>query len=212
MSKRILVVDDSPYVADAFARLISHCGYETRTVYGGREAIRQTAAFMPDMVLMDIGMPDPDGYEAARQIRSEPQNAHILLVAVTCLAQLADKQRALESGFHIHVPKPVGLSTLYGLLAKLHHHPAARHTASVLPLAPPSSTCAPARAIVEQPNNPQSAVIAENTPKCRTDRPLTIAQFEKLLDGILASHLPDDEQRKAVEDLFTKYAATLPNY
>src|SRR5436190_10958240 len=107
MSKRILIVDDSPYVAEAFARLISHCGYETRTVYSGREATQQATAFLPDMVLMDICMPDQDGYETARQIRSELRNAQILLVAVTCLAQSQDEQRAFENGFDFHVAKPV---------------------------------------------------------------------------------------------------------
>jgi CheY-like chemotaxis protein len=119
MSKRILIVDDSPYVADAFARLISHCGYETRTVYSGREATRQATMFLPDMVLMDICMPDQDGYETARQIRFELSNTHVVLVAVTCLVQTQDQQRAFESGFNFHVAKPVGLSTLYGLLANL---------------------------------------------------------------------------------------------
>jgi CheY-like chemotaxis protein len=124
MRNRILVVDDSRYVADASARLISVCGYETRAVYGGREAIEQVHAFAPDMVLMDIGMPDLDGYEAAAQIRREPGNAKVLLVAVTCLNQEQEKKRAYESGFNLHVPKPVSLSTLYGLLAMLHNRTA----------------------------------------------------------------------------------------
>jgi CheY-like chemotaxis protein len=119
MSKRILVVDDSPYVADASARLIAICGYETKAAYGGREAIEQSVAFAPDMVLMDIGMPDLDGYETAARIRLEPGNAHVVLVAVTCLTQEQDKQRAYESGFDLHVSKPVSLKTLYGLLALL---------------------------------------------------------------------------------------------
>jgi CheY-like chemotaxis protein len=120
MNKRILIVDDNQYVADASARLISVCGYETQVAYGGREAIQQVVTFAPHMVLMDIGMPDLDGYQTASTIRRQHAEANILLVAVTCWADDADKQRALESGFNLHVAKPVGLSTLYGLLALLH--------------------------------------------------------------------------------------------
>ena len=119
MNKRILIVDDNQYVADASARLISVCGYETKVAYGGLEAIEQTVAFAPHMVLMDIGMPDLDGYQTAATIRREHAQSNILLVAVTCWTDDADKQRALESGFDLHVAKPVGLSTLYGLLTLL---------------------------------------------------------------------------------------------
>jgi CheY-like chemotaxis protein len=128
MSKRILVVDDSRYVADASARLITICGYETKAVYGGREAIEQIVAFAPDMVLMDIGMPDLDGYEAAARIRLDQGNANILLVAVTCWNEDHDKQRAYQSGFDLHVSKPVSLKTLYSLLTLFNHGQRARNS------------------------------------------------------------------------------------
>jgi CheY-like chemotaxis protein len=135
MNKRILIVDDNQYVADASARLISICGYETKVAYGGLEAIQQVETFAPQMVLMDVGMPDLDGYQTAAQIRREHPDAGILMVAVTCWAEEADKQRALESGFDLHVAKPVGLSTLYGLLALLHE----KHSAVLSE--PPQDQC-----------------------------------------------------------------------
>jgi CheY-like chemotaxis protein len=119
-----LVVDDSHYVADASARLIAICGYETKAVYDGREAIEQAIAFAPDMVLMDIGMPGLDGYAVAARIRREASNANVILVAVTCMDQEQEKQRAYESGFNLHVPKPVSLTTLHGLLAMLNQRSA----------------------------------------------------------------------------------------
>jgi CheY-like chemotaxis protein len=118
MSNRILVVDDCPYVADAFARLISVCGYETSTAYDGSQAIEQIAAFNPSVVMMDICMPVMDGYETARRIRRELGHSNIVLIAVTCLAQQCDIELALASGFNLHVAKPVGLSTLYSVLAQ----------------------------------------------------------------------------------------------
>jgi CheY-like chemotaxis protein len=120
MSKRILVVDDSHYVADASARLIALCGYEVKAVYDGREAIEQSAAFAPDMVLMDLGMPDLDGYETASRIRRQQGNANLLLIAVTCWTQDQEIKRAYESGFNLHVAKPLSLTALYGLLGMLH--------------------------------------------------------------------------------------------
>jgi CheY-like chemotaxis protein len=88
-------------------------------VYDGREAIAQAVTFAPDMVLMDIGMPDLDGYEAASRIRCGPRNTNVLLVAVTCFDQQQDRDRALASGFDVHVPKPVSFTTLLGLLKML---------------------------------------------------------------------------------------------
>ncbi len=119
MSNRILVVDDCHYVADAAARLIAVCGYETKAVYDGREAIEQAVSFAPDMVLMDIGMPELDGYEAAARIRGGGGNNNVLLVAVTCFDQEQDRQRAYASGFDLHVPKPVSFTTIVRLLGML---------------------------------------------------------------------------------------------
>src|SRR5262245_11500715 len=120
MSKRILVVDDSQYVADASARLIALCGYDVKAVYDGREAIEQSVAFAPNMVLMDIGMPGLEGYETAARIRRQQGNAKLLLVAVTCWTRDQEIRRAYESGFNLHVPKPLSLTVLYRLLAMLH--------------------------------------------------------------------------------------------
>jgi CheY-like chemotaxis protein len=123
MSKRILVVDDNAYAADASARLIALCGYDVKAVYDGREAITQSAVFAPDMVLMDIGMPGLDGYETAARIRRQQGSANLLLVAVTSWTQDREIQRAYESGFNLHVAKPLSLTALYGLLAMLHSEP-----------------------------------------------------------------------------------------
>src|SRR4051812_22766186 len=112
MKERILIVDDNREAADAMAKLISLCGYETKTAYDGHEAIEAAAQFDPDMALLDIGMPGLDGYEVAKRIRQRRTNVHVIVVAVTGHAQAEDKRLAYESGFDLHVEKPMGMDKL----------------------------------------------------------------------------------------------------
>jgi len=121
MRERILVVDDNEYTADSFARLLSMFGGEATAVYSGQQAVEQAGAIRPDMALIDIGMPDMDGYEAAVRIRERCGNAPIILVAVTGWARDEEKRHARECGFDLHVAKPVDLATLKQLLALLNH-------------------------------------------------------------------------------------------
>ncbi len=123
MSERILVVDDERDAADGLVRLITALGHEARAAYSGPEAIDAIAAFRPDMILIDIGMPRMDGYEAAGRIR-RAVGAEAILVAVTGWSRTEDKNRAYESGFDLHVAKPMsaeGLKELLGLLDPVAH-------------------------------------------------------------------------------------------
>jgi CheY-like chemotaxis protein len=119
MHERILVVDDNPDTADTLARLIGKFGYDATAVYDGHEAVEQAALLAPEMVLIDIEMPDLNGYETAERIRRQPAGTHAILVAVTGWTRLEDKRRAYESGFDLHVAKPLDLDTLKGLLSIL---------------------------------------------------------------------------------------------
>jgi PAS domain S-box-containing protein len=114
---RILVVDDLRDAADSLAMMLQTMGHETRTAYDGLEAVRATALFQPDVVLLDIALPKLSGYEAARRIRMEPWGANVALVAVTGLGQEEDKRRASEAGFDHYLTKPVEAATLEKVLA-----------------------------------------------------------------------------------------------
>ena len=93
--------------------------------HDGLEAVHQTEEFMPDVVLLDIGLPGIDGYEAARRIRSLPRGRGILLVAVTGWGQSEDRRRSREAGFDHHMVKPLRASALETLLANFSaSHPA----------------------------------------------------------------------------------------
>lgn len=130
MGKRILVVDDNPYCADSFARIISLLGHVTQTAYSGSEAVERASEFSPDMVLLDIDMPGMDGYETVKRIRQVNPQAQPILVAVTAWAREEDQDRAYDAGFDLHVPKPVSLERLKELTAMA--RPGVRRTINAL--------------------------------------------------------------------------------
>ena len=113
---RVLVADDNRDAADTLSMLLSLQGYEVRTVYGGRAAISAAETFRPDVALLDIGMPEVDGYSAAKAIRQQRCGVDAHLIAITGWGQQEDKRRALEAGFAAHVTKPVEPGRLRDLL------------------------------------------------------------------------------------------------
>jgi CheY-like chemotaxis protein len=119
MNERILVVDDNADGADSLAKLIGVFGYEAKAVYSGHQAIEATKDFLPDMALIDIGMPHLNGFEAVERIRELRLGSHVILVAVTAWTSDEDKRRAYDAGFDLHVGKPMSAEMLEELLALL---------------------------------------------------------------------------------------------
>jgi PAS domain S-box-containing protein len=115
--RRVLVVDDNRDAADSLVMMLRMMGHETDTAYDGLEAVHAAATFRPDVVLLDIGLPKLNGYEAARYIRSQPWGKGMALIALTGWGQDEDKRRALEAGCDYHLTKPVEAATLEKLLA-----------------------------------------------------------------------------------------------
>jgi signal transduction histidine kinase len=118
-SLRVLVADDNQDAVESLALLLQICGHETRKAADGAETLQMVAAWRPDVVLLDIGMPILDGYEVARRIRQEPWGAQMFLVAVSGWGQSEDRQQATDAGFDLHFRKPIGLPTLEGILEKV---------------------------------------------------------------------------------------------
>jgi PAS domain S-box-containing protein len=114
---RILVADDLPDSVDSLAVVLRLAGHDVRTAHDGLEAVQAAATFRPDVVLLDIGMPRMNGYEAARSIREQPWGTGMALIALTGWGQEEDKRRALEAGFDHHLTKPVDPAALEKLLA-----------------------------------------------------------------------------------------------
>jgi CheY-like chemotaxis protein len=115
---RILVADDNQDTATSLSMLLELMGHQTRTVHDGLAAVAAVEAFQPDVVILDIGMPKLDGYEAARRIASLPRAKDLLLIAMTGWGQDADRERVREAGFHHHLVKPVDTDRLEELIER----------------------------------------------------------------------------------------------
>jgi len=118
-SRRILVVDDNRDAAETLAMMLRLEGNEVDTAFDGEGAITATATFHPDVVLMDLGMPKLDGYEAARAIRRDAGGSEVVLIALTGWGGDMDRQLSQEAGFDRHLVKPVMPTELLALLSSL---------------------------------------------------------------------------------------------
>jgi CheY-like chemotaxis protein len=118
---RILVVDDNHDSALSLAMMLSIMGHETRTAHDGESAVSTAESFLPDVILLDIGLPKLNGYEVASRIRENTWGQSMFLIAVTGWGQEEDRQRSSEVGLNVHMVKPVEPAALERLLSELHN-------------------------------------------------------------------------------------------
>ncbi len=121
--RRILVVDDNQDSAASMATMLHLLGNEVRTANDGIEAVARAEQFRPHVVLMDIGMPKLNGYEATRRIREQPWGRDMAIIALTGWGQEEDRTKSKEAGCDDHLLKPVHLPDLQKLLAELQSNP-----------------------------------------------------------------------------------------
>jgi signal transduction histidine kinase/ActR/RegA family two-component response regulator len=117
--RRILVVDDNRDAAETLSMLLQFLGVEVRLEHDGPSALAVLESFDPSVVLLDIGMPDMDGYEVARRIRARSDGQRICLVALTGWGQQEDRERARAAGFDHHLVKPADIAALKAILDSL---------------------------------------------------------------------------------------------
>ncbi|MEM9457786.1 MAG: ATP-binding protein [Myxococcota bacterium] len=115
-ARRILVVDDNEDAAEMMALVLRKRGYEVDVAHDGEQALLMAKSQHSDVVLLDIGLPDIDGYEVARRLRAEPRGARRVLIALTGYGQREDRERALAAGFDHHLVKPATIDTLLEVL------------------------------------------------------------------------------------------------
>jgi two-component system, chemotaxis family, CheB/CheR fusion protein len=113
---RILVVDDNRDATETLAKVLELGGHEVHTAHDGLEAVDVAAKLQPDAVLLDIGLPKLNGYDAARRIREQPGGKDVFLVALTGWGQPEDRRRAQDAGFDAHLVKPVDHAHIAKLL------------------------------------------------------------------------------------------------
>jgi CheY-like chemotaxis protein len=107
---KVLVVDDNEAAAHGIEKLLKYKGYDVAVAYDGGGALRMVTSFKPRVVVLDIGLPDMDGYMVAKELRDNGSDAFI--VALTGYGQEDDKAKAREFGFDRHLTKPVGIDNL----------------------------------------------------------------------------------------------------
>jgi len=116
VSRRVLIADDNLDSAETLGMLFKMEGHEVLIVHDGREATEAFATFQPEVALLDIGMPEINGYEVARSVREAFRGRAVTLIAITGWGQESDKARALAAGFDHHFTKPVDAEALMTLL------------------------------------------------------------------------------------------------
>ena len=114
---RILVVDDNQDSADSLAMLLQIDGHDVATAYAAQTALQRAQSIKPDIVLLDIGLPEIDGYEVARRLREMPELHGVRLIALTGYGQAEDRRRTRDVGFDGHLVKPVDLAELNQAIA-----------------------------------------------------------------------------------------------
>jgi CheY-like chemotaxis protein len=113
----VLVVEDCPDTAATMATLLRHWGHATCEAHSGPEAVQAARTFAPDVAILDIGLPEMDGFEVAAEMRRQDRGDKLLLVALTGYANEEYRQRSYRAGFDHFLVKPIAPDTLRVLLA-----------------------------------------------------------------------------------------------
>jgi signal transduction histidine kinase/ActR/RegA family two-component response regulator len=118
-ARRVLVVDDNRDAADSLGAVLTLLGADVFVAHDGPSALDAVTRYRPTVVLLDIGMDGMDGYEVARQVRDNPGNASIVLIALTGWGQDEDRRRTAAAGFDYHLVKPADIGALQSILTTL---------------------------------------------------------------------------------------------
>jgi CheY-like chemotaxis protein len=133
----ILIVEDNEMNRDVLARQLTRRGHAVRTAADGRLGLAMAREHAPDVILLDLGLPEIDGWECARRLKADPATRDIPIIALTAHAMIGDRQKALEAGCDEFDTKPIDLASLMEKLTRLlarasrrDHGTGERHTAA----------------------------------------------------------------------------------
>jgi two-component system cell cycle response regulator DivK len=117
--KKILIVEDNELNMKLFNDLLETSGYETRQTREGLKAISIAKKFLPDLILMDIQLPEVSGLEVAKWIKDDDNLSNIPIVAITAFAMKGDQERILDGGCEAYLSKPISISTFLDTIGNL---------------------------------------------------------------------------------------------
>ncbi len=106
MTRNVLIVDDEPNIVLSLKFLISQQGYEVRTAYSGEEALQALSERLPDLILLDVMMPKPDGYQVCQKIRATPEWKDIPVIMLTAKRRDLERQKGYVMGADDYITKP----------------------------------------------------------------------------------------------------------
>jgi pilus assembly protein CpaE len=112
MKFKILVVDDEPITRKMVSTILEKNGFSAATAENGRDCLRQLPSLKPDLILLDVMMPEMDGYETCREIRSDPDTANLPIIMLTALDSVEQKVKGFETGADDYLPKPFNTEEL----------------------------------------------------------------------------------------------------
>lgn len=116
---RILLVEDNELNRDMLSRRLERKGFEVVLAVTGTEGIEKAVSQKPDLILMDMSLPEVDGWEATRRVKANPESAHIPVIALTAHAMSGDREKALKAGCADYDTKPVEFARLLGKIEAL---------------------------------------------------------------------------------------------
>ncbi|MFZ4404508.1 MAG: response regulator [Pseudobdellovibrionaceae bacterium] len=119
MAKRILIVEDNDLNLKLFRDLLGANGYETVETREGLEAISLTRNMMPDLILMDIQLPEISGLDITKKIKADPQIQHIPVIAVTAFAMKDDEEKIMQAGCEAYLSKPIAIDQFLATIRRL---------------------------------------------------------------------------------------------
>tara|TARA_B100000497_G_C7684289_1_gene414412 strand:+ start:1870 stop:2247 length:378 start_codon:yes stop_codon:yes gene_type:complete len=117
--KKILIVEDNELNMKLFNDLLETSGYETRQTREGLKAISIAKKFLPDLILMDIQLPEVSGLEVAKWLKDDDNLSNIPIVAITAFAMKGDQERILDGGCEAYLSKPISISTFLDTIGNL---------------------------------------------------------------------------------------------
>ncbi|MGD0310404.1 MAG: response regulator [Acidobacteriota bacterium] len=119
MAAKVLIVEDNAMNRDMLSRRLQRCGYEVELAADGLKGLEITHAWHPDLILMDLSLPEIDGWEATRRLKAKSATRHIPIIALTAHAMVSDRERAFEAGCDEYDTKPIEFQRLLSKIESL---------------------------------------------------------------------------------------------